>query len=59
MDYRINAKLRRKGQAALETNRIEIKSEDYDSDEDFIFALASELKELIASDRDYLDQIEE
>jgi hypothetical protein len=58
VDYRINAKLRRRGQAALETNRIEIKSEDYDTDEEYCLALASELLELITADREYLSSIE-
>jgi len=53
--YRINAKLRRRGQAALDTNRIELKSEDYEDDEEFCQALASEMLENLIADREYLE----
>jgi hypothetical protein len=56
--YRLNAKLRRRGQAALESNRIEFSSEDYDDDEQFCQAIASELLELIKADREYLNDQE-
>ena len=57
--YRVNFKLRRRGQPALDQNRSELKTEDYDSDEEFCFAVASELMDILTSDRDYLNQLEE
>jgi hypothetical protein len=54
--YRLNMKLRRRGSAAMDQNRYELKSEDYDSDEEFCFAVASELMGLITSDRDAIDE---
>lgn len=57
-NYRVNAKLRRRGEAALESNRAEFKSEDYDSDEDFCLAVASELMNMVIADRDYLNSLE-
>lgn len=53
--YRCNFRLRRRGQAALDSNRVELKSEDYDSDEEFCLAVASELLELLQTDREYLE----
>lgn len=53
--YRINFKLRRRGQAALDQNRSELKSEDFDSDEELCLAVASELMEIIKADREYLE----
>lgn len=53
--YRCNFKLRRKGQAALDQNRCELKTEDYDDDEQFCQAVASELLEIIKADREYLE----
>lgn len=59
MEYRVNAKLRRRGQAALDTNRVEFKSEDYDSEEEFCLAIASELMEMLRADKEYLSSLEE
>lgn len=59
MEYRVNAKLRRRGQAALDTNRVEFKSEDYDSDEEFCLAIASELMEMLRADKEYLSSLED
>lgn len=56
--YRVNMKLRRRGDAALDSHRVEFKSEDYDSDEDFCMAVASELLEMITEDRDFLSESE-
>ncbi len=56
--YRINAKLRRRGEAALEDNRIEFKSEEFNDDEEYCAAIANELYELIKADREYLDSME-
>lgn len=53
--YRINVKLRRRGEAALDQNRTELKSENYDSDEEFCLALASDMLEIIKADREYLE----
>ena len=58
MEYRINAKLRRRGQAALDRNRAELKSEDYDDDLEFCAAVAADLYEMIKADRDYLEEQE-
>lgn len=58
-EYRVNLKLRRRSQAALDQNRIEIKSENYDSDEDYCLAVASELMEMLTADREYLNSLEE
>lgn len=58
MQYRINAKLRRRGQPALDKNRVELKSENYDDDLEFCQAVAMELYETITADRDYLDSLE-
>lgn len=58
MIYRINFKLRRRGQAALDQNRAELKSEDYDNDEEFSLAVASELLEILRADREYLENME-
>ena len=55
--YRFNFKLRRKGQPALSQNRLELRSEDYDSDEEFCAALASEALEMIKQDREYLTEM--
>lgn len=52
--YRVNFKLRRKSEAALDHNRSELKSEDYDSDEEYCLAVASELLEMIKADREYI-----
>lgn len=52
--YRINVKLRRQGQAAFPNNYAEMKSEDYDDDEDFCMAVASEMLEQLKADREYL-----
>ena len=56
--YRCNFKLRRRGQAALDQNRSELKSEDYDDDEEFCRAVAQELYEILKADREFLDQQE-
>ena len=56
--YRCNFKLRRRGQAALDQNHCELKTEDFDSDADFCMAVASELMELLTADRDYLESLE-
>jgi hypothetical protein len=53
-EYRVNFKLRRRSQAALDHNRAELKSEDYDDDEQFCQAVASELLEMMTADREYL-----
>ena len=58
-EYRFNFKLRRRGQAALDQNRIELKSEDYDDDEEFCQALASEAYQMIKADREYLEEVED
>jgi len=55
-EYRVNFKLRRKGQAALDAHRCELKSEDFDSDEEYCMAIASELLEMLQADRDYLSE---
>ena len=57
--YRVNFKLRRRGQPALDQNRCELKSEDFDNDEDFCAAVASELMEILTSDREYLNELED
>lgn len=56
--YRVNFKLRRQGQPALDFNKAELKSEAFDSDEDFCLAIASELLELLQTDREYLNSLE-
>jgi len=56
--YRVNFKLRRRGQAALDQNRAELKSEDYDDDEEFSLAVAAELLEMLRADREYLENME-
>lgn len=56
--YRINAKIRRRGEAALNSNRVEFKSEDYDDDEEFCLAIAAELLEMLRADREYLSSLE-
>jgi len=56
--YRVNVKVRRRGEAALDHNRIEFKSEDYDDDEELCQAIASELLEMIKEDREYLEDLE-
>jgi hypothetical protein len=56
--YRINAKLRRRGEAALDQNRTELKSEDFDNDHEFCQAVASDLYEILQADRDYLNSLE-
>jgi hypothetical protein len=53
--YRVNVKVRRRGEAALDDNRIEFKSEDFTDDEDLCWAVASELLELLKQDREYLE----
>ena len=55
-EYRVNLKLRRRGQAALETHHVEFQSEEYDDDEQMSQAIASEVLEMIKADRDYLSQ---
>lgn len=55
MEYRFNFKLRRRGSPALDQNRMELKSEDYDDDEQYCQALASEALEMIKADREYLE----
>jgi hypothetical protein len=57
-EYRFNIKLRRRGQPALDSHRVEFKSEDYDSDEDYCLAIASELLEMLTEDREYLGDLE-
>lgn len=59
MEYRINFKLRRRGNPAIDHHRSEIKSEDYDDDAEFCLAVASELLEMLKEDRDYLETQEE
>lgn len=56
--YRINAKIRRHHEAALDSNRVEFKSEDYDDDESLCMAIASELLEMLQADREYLESLE-
>jgi len=56
--YRINFKLRRMGQAALDHNRSELKSEDYDDDEEYCKALMDEAYEMLQADREYLREKE-
>ena len=58
-NYRVNFKLRRQGQAALDHNRSELKSEDFDDDEQWCQAVASELLEMTKADREYLEGLEE
>lgn len=58
-EYRINAKLRRRGQTALDHNRTEFKSEDFEDDEEYCLAIASELLEMIREDREYLEGTDE
>jgi hypothetical protein len=53
-NYRVHAKIRRQGEAPLDDLKIEIKSERYETDEEFCLAVAEELLELISADRDYL-----
>lgn len=53
--YRINASLRRRNEPASPDNRIEICSEHYDNDEEFCLAIATELLDLIKSDREYME----
>lgn len=55
-EYRINAKLRRRGQSAFPSNIIEFCSEQYDDDESMCAALASEMLEQIKADREYQQQ---
>lgn len=57
--YRVNVKVRRRGEAALDHNRIEFKSEDYDDDEELCQAIAAELIEMIREDREYLENSED
>ena len=57
-EYRINAKIRRRGETALNSNRVEFKSEDYDDDEEFCLAIATELLEMLRADREYLSSLE-
>lgn len=57
--YRLNLKLRRRGDAALENHHAEFKSEDYDDDESLCVAIASEVMEMITADREYLSESEE
>lgn len=54
--YRFNFKLRRRGQAALDHNRCELRSEDYDDDRAYCKALADEAYEMLQADREYLAQ---
>jgi hypothetical protein len=56
--YRVNFKLRRRTQAALDHNHAELKSEDYDDDEQFCQAVASELLDMLTADREYLAEQE-
>lgn len=56
--YRFNFKLRRRGKPALDHNRCELKSEDYDSEEEFALALASEAMEMLKADREFLEESE-
>jgi hypothetical protein len=53
--YRVNLKLRRRSQAALDQNRAEFKSEDFDDDEAYCKAVGSELLEMLTADREYLE----
>lgn len=57
--YRFNFQLRRKGQATLDQNHLELKSEDYDSIEEFCQALASEALEMLKEDIEYLEGVED
>lgn len=52
--YRVNFKLRRQTQAALDQHIAELKSEDFDNDEEYCMAVASELLSMIRDDRDFL-----
>lgn len=56
--YRINVKLRRRGQPAFDNNRAEFLSEEFDTDEDMCLAVASEMLEQLKDDREYLLSIE-
>lgn len=58
VDYRFNFKLRRRGQAALDQNRAELASENYDSDEDFCQALYDEALGMLKADREFLNESE-
>jgi hypothetical protein len=53
-EYRLNIKLRRRGQPALDTNRVEFQSEEYDDDIEMANALAAEFLMMIQADRAYL-----
>lgn len=53
-NYRIHAKIRRQGEDVLMDGRLEFRSEDYESDEEFCLAVATELLETLQLDRDYL-----
>lgn len=55
-EYRVNFKLRRRGQTALEGHVSELKSEDFDDDEEFCMAVATELLEMLKADREYLEE---
>lgn len=53
-EYRLNLMLRRRGDAALDQNHAEFRSEDYDNDEEFWLAVASHGLELMKEDREFL-----
>ena len=54
-EYRINVSLRRRGQAALDSHFVEFKSEDFDDDESYCAAIASEVMDMLSADRWYLE----
>jgi hypothetical protein len=56
--YRVNVKLRRHHQTALDNHRAEFKTEEFDDDESLCMAIASELLEMLRDDRDYLNDQE-
>lgn len=57
--YRANFWLRRRGEPALDHNHIELKTEDYSSDEEFCLALAAEALEMLREDREYIEGVED
>lgn len=56
--YRVNFKLRRRGQAALDQHHYELKSEDFVSKEEFCLQVAADLLENMNEDIEYLDSKE-
>lgn len=58
MRYRVNIQIRRMGQAPLDQDKTEYRSEEFFSDEELSETIAADVLRALGDDREYLDSVE-